>query len=188
MGFAVGSMFFTGVEAGSTYGPPGALIGGLLGALAGVLEDLFSGGGPSEPWWWIREATRVGGSPSTWAPIYGMPTAYPPNQGKSAVVLVVEDVFGRPGSPLIVAPGDEGGGGYWGSEPEVNPGDLKVLSKSQLKDINAEQFKKDIVGKRGGKFNIAVAPNGYVYLVPASKGGGPPVATGMTLGQLLGNY
>ena len=84
VGLAVGSMFFTGVEAGSTYGPPGAVIGGILGAIAGVLEDIFGGGGPSEPWWWTREDTHPGGSPSTWAPLYGMPAAYPPNQEPSA--------------------------------------------------------------------------------------------------------
>ena len=83
-----------------TLGPPGAILGAILGSI--FASGLFGGGGPSEPWWWIREDTRVGGQPSTWAPIYGMPAAYPPNQEKSAPSPRLELVaqHGTPRRPL----------------------------------------------------------------------------------------
>ena len=48
------------------------------------LFGLFGGGGPSLSPHEEFELTHVGGSPTTWAPIYGLPPDYPPNQGKSA--------------------------------------------------------------------------------------------------------
>ena len=93
LGLAAGN-FITWATGGEVVGgPPGALIGGILGAIAGVLEDLFGGGGPSYPWWYIREATRVGGSPSTWAPIEGLPPDYPPNQGKSTTLRGIASYY-----------------------------------------------------------------------------------------------
>ncbi len=70
-------------------------------------------------------------------------------------------------------------------------GDLKVQKNNRLKNkgIDAEAAKEDIVGRgNGGKFNIAVGPDGKVYLVPVRKGAGPPVATDFTLEDLAEIY
>jgi hypothetical protein len=46
LGYYIGSQFTTGAEVGfQTYGPVGALIGGAVGVLGGILEDIFGGGG-----------------------------------------------------------------------------------------------------------------------------------------------
>ncbi len=127
-----------------TLGPPGAILGAILGSIFG--SGLFGGGGPSEPWWWTREATRVGGSPSTWAPLYGMPAAYPPNQGKSAPSPRAPQ-HAQPRSPSswggrIVPVGDVVGPGanwpqrpptaYWKKPPIPNdPNKVVPLSRSE---------------------------------------------------------
>jgi hypothetical protein len=83
------------------------------------------------------------------------------------------------------APEEGNAGGAPGGE--VNPGDLKVLSKSRIKQLgfDAEAFKADIVGQKGGaKFNIAVGPTGEIYLVPVRPGATPPVPTGHTIHEL----
>ena len=69
----------------------------------GKMFGVFGGGGPSYPAWEERELANPDGSPTTWAPIYGLPPDYPPNQGKSApsprLVLV-----GYPSAPLSSEP------------------------------------------------------------------------------------
>jgi hypothetical protein len=70
-------------------------------------------------------------------------------------------------------------------------GDLKVQKNNRLKNlgIDAEAAKEDIVGRgNGGKFNIAVGPDGKVYLTPVRKGSGPPVETDFTLDDLADIY
>ena len=162
-GFALGSLI-GGTEAGSTYGPEGAFIGGVLGALAGLFEDLLGGGGPSEPWWWIREATRVGGSPQTWAPIYGMPAAYPPNQGKSAPAAAATAAEPTAAGRLwFVAAGDKTYGlpsdfWRWYHRQVKGPGD-QDLSKGEAQswyEIWLQEGRPDAEGHRttgsGSKF------------------------------------
>jgi RHS repeat-associated protein len=75
----------------------------------------------------------------------------------------------------------ESKGGKAGGEEGPKAGDLKVLSKDQLKELgidDPEAFKQDIVGKGSrSKFNVAVDPAGNLYLVTAKKGAGPAVNT-----------
>jgi hypothetical protein len=64
-------------------------------------------------------------------------------------------------------------------------GDLKNLSKGERKKIDAEAFKKDLVGRAGGKFNIAKDSQGNLHLVPVRKGSGSAQPTGITWDQAL---
>ena len=187
VGLAVGSMFFTGVEAGSTYGPPGAVIGGILGAIAGVLEDIFGGGGPSEPWWWTREDTHPGGSPSTWAPILGLPAAYPPNQEKSMLLPVVPQPSGR--SSFGPETGPFGGRvklvgdplGQPTPTPAPTPGPTPLLSRI----LSALECAKAISALNGPLFATAGAC--AAAPTPAAPGTVPLCAAGLAaLGSATG--
>ncbi len=119
---SLGANILLGADIGWSAGPPGAVAGAIIGALAGILEDLLGGGGggPSEPWWWTREDTHPGGSPSTWAPIYGMPAAYPPNQEKSAGIQFARFIapFTRLPSPSVS--GESPGEGWIPKGPRGN--------------------------------------------------------------------
>jgi hypothetical protein len=67
-------------------------------------------------------------------------------------------------------------------------GNMKVLSKKQLKKlgIDAEAFKREIVPKNQGKrFNIAIDQADNIFLVPVRPGAQDPVATGLTLEEIV---
>ncbi len=106
--------------------------------------------------------------------------------GVKGIVIAQEEEHPLPFLQLEPIPEGGGGGGRPVEEgPPVNPGDLKTLSKARLRGIDPEEFKRANVGRtRGGKFNIAVAPNGDIYLVPAKPGSGPPVPTGYSIDEL----
>jgi hypothetical protein len=72
------------------------------------------------------------------------------------------------------------------AEGTVNVGNLRKLKDSRLKElaINAEDFKKSIVGNGGNRFNIAVGDNGEVFLTPVKKTAGPPIPTHTLLDDL----
>jgi hypothetical protein len=69
----------------------------------------------------------------------------------------------------------------------AKPGNLKVFKKKQLKKlgIDAEGFKREIVGPEGSHFNIAIDQEGNVFLVPVRTGAQEPVATGLNLSEII---
>ena len=71
-----------------------------------------------------------------------------------------------------------------------NVGDLEVISSAYLKglDINAENFKKDMVGASGAKFNITKNTSDKVYLVPFISVSESSQSTGYTLDKLPSLY
>ena len=71
-----------------------------------------------------------------------------------------------------------------------NVGNLRKLKDSRLKDlgIDAEEFKKSIVGNGGSRFNMSIGDNGDVFLIPVQKGAAPPIPTGATLDELPSLY
>jgi RHS repeat-associated protein len=78
-----------------------------------------------------------------------------------------------------------------GGPDDPNKGDIQKKSDAKLKKdgIDAEAFKKDMVGDNGGKFNIAVdKTTGEVYLTPVRRGTGEPIRTGYQYSELSELY
>lgn len=76
------------------------------------------------------------------------------------------------------------------SKASVSAGNLKTLKLARLKrmGVDAAAVKEDIVGRAGGRYNLAVDEAGNVFLTPVKKGAGAPVETGLTLNELPSLY
>jgi RHS repeat-associated protein len=78
-----------------------------------------------------------------------------------------------------------------GDEEDPNKGDLKAVKEKKLeKDgIDAHAVKKDVVGSRGGQYNISVdSSTSEVYLTPVRRGAAEPVNTGLKYVDLAKTY
>ena len=67
-------------------------------------------------------------------------------------------------------------------------GKAVLVSNKRLKKlgVDAEAFKKDIMGRKsGGRLNIAKDQDGNIFFVPVEKGAREPVPTGITLDELI---
>ncbi len=171
-GFVIGS-FIGGTEAGSIDGPEGAAIGAIIGGIAGLLEDLLGGGGPSYPWWWTREDTHPGGSPSTWAPILGLPAAYPPNQGKSAGTVWVG---------VASAPGAQPNPGFYPNNSTCQPYSLSVPNA----EAEGEAL-GGLAGAIGGQQVLKGGPPGPLRMQANRTFGKMGEVLGGAVGRLLEN-
>ncbi len=68
--------FFLGLTSGEWAGPPGWVVGGIAGALAGLFEDLFGGGSSGPPPWDQWKLDHRGGDLQNWAQINGVDQAW----------------------------------------------------------------------------------------------------------------